>query len=115
MALHHVSSVTVACCPGTDPAHRRLRPNCACAPPVSWALRKRHHGGVRWQREERAAEGDGAVAGGGSGSHRYRQVQTGHRDRETLSGGNNQRRFHAGRTAVRARGGASTWEPQHTS
>lgn len=26
MALHHVSSVTVACCPVTDPAHRRLRP-----------------------------------------------------------------------------------------
>lgn len=103
MALHHVYSVTVACYPVTDPAHRRLRP-LRMRTVISWALRKRHHGGVRWQREECLAEGDGTVVGGDSGSHRYRQVQIGHRDRETLSGGNNQRRFHAGRTAVHARG-----------
>lgn len=111
MVLHRVSKVTVACCPVTDPAHRPLR---------SLRMRdvtqqKRHHGGVRWQREVCLAEGDGAVGAGNSGSHRYRQVQTGHRDRETVSGGNYQRRFHAGKTAVNARERARTWEPSHRS
>lgn len=99
---HHVSKVTVACCPVTDSAHQRQRP-LRMRTAVSCALRKRHHGGVRRQREVCVAEGDGTVAGGDSGSHRYRQVQAGHRDRETVSGGNNQRRFHAGKTAVNAR------------
>lgn len=67
---------------------------------VSWAPRKRHHGGVRSQRAVCRAESDGPVVGGDFGSYRHRQVQAGDRDRKTAPGRNNQRRLHAGRKTV---------------
>lgn len=58
---------------------------------------ERHHGGVRSKRAGGGEESRGAVSGGRSGSHRHRQVQAGHRDREAVQRGDNQRRLHAGK------------------
>lgn len=58
---------------------------------------ERHHGGVRSKRAGGVEESRGTVSGGCPRSHRHRQVQAGHRDREAVLRGDNQRRLHAGK------------------